>query len=109
MCLQSNQEVGCGDVYTIKDSDTCSSIMDAFLLTSDIFNALNPGVVCNGLSIGQKMCVAASTPVCKTSISSIGNDTCASIQSTYNITDTNFYLYNPQIGKLQPEKLKLGG
>eukprot|EP00243_Klebsormidium_subtile_P004007 TRINITY_DN1778_c1_g1_i1.p1 TRINITY_DN1778_c1_g1~~TRINITY_DN1778_c1_g1_i1.p1 ORF type:complete len:245 (-),score=55.01 TRINITY_DN1778_c1_g1_i1:499-1233(-) len=47
----------CSKYYTVKDGDICFNIWNTFGLSSDQFYALNPGIDCDNLQIGQQVCI----------------------------------------------------
>eukprot|EP00884_Botryococcus_braunii_P010569 jgi/Botrbrau1/19513/Bobra.0035s0013.1 len=59
--IQGNSGVGCTKYQTVQAGDTCTAISTANKLTSTQLNALNPGINCTNLPIGQVLCTGASS------------------------------------------------
>ena len=108
----------CAEYYTIKSGDSCAGIETNFALTNTKFLALNPGVnaQCTNIVIGQAYCVfsiyASSsattgppsnvatgtiTTNCTGYHTIVTGDSCGSIETNYNITDTLFHSMNPEL------------
>ncbi len=47
----------CIQYYSVVSGDTCWQISNRFSLTLDQFRAMNPGINCDNLQIGQSVCV----------------------------------------------------
>ncbi|XVE81039.1 hypothetical protein DITRI_Ditri15bG0031000 [Diplodiscus trichospermus] len=47
----------CLSIYGAEEGDTCFSITQAFNLTSDFFNQINPNLDCDQIFAGQWLCV----------------------------------------------------
>ncbi|XVE81038.1 hypothetical protein DITRI_Ditri15bG0030900 [Diplodiscus trichospermus] len=47
----------CLSIYGTEEGDTCFSITQAFNLTSDFFNQINPNLNCDQIFVGQWLCV----------------------------------------------------
>ncbi|XVF37683.1 hypothetical protein REPUB_Repub20aG0030800 [Reevesia pubescens] len=47
----------CVSIYGAEEGDTCFSISQAFNLTSDFFDAINPNLNCKKIFVGQWLCV----------------------------------------------------
>ncbi|KAJ3174864.1 hypothetical protein HDU87_006656 [Geranomyces variabilis] len=108
MCVASSAGSGCGSFQTSAAGQTCAQIAAAHGLTMDQFNALNPGALCDSAA-GHLFCVSpSSSPACSTPYIASGNETCATVASNYNMTDTGFWLVNPLLdctaGKTIPAK-----
>ncbi|XAR66384.1 Chitinase [Bertholletia excelsa] len=50
----------CDEVVGVESGDTCFAIAQAFNLTNDFFNSINPNVNCTALFVGQWICVDGS-------------------------------------------------
>ncbi|XVF65605.1 hypothetical protein PTKIN_Ptkin09bG0262300 [Pterospermum kingtungense] len=47
----------CTSIYGAEKGDTCSGIIQAFNLTSDFFNQINPNLNCDQMFVGQWICI----------------------------------------------------
>ncbi|XVF29395.1 hypothetical protein REPUB_Repub15cG0117500 [Reevesia pubescens] len=47
----------CLSIYGAEEGDSCFSITQAFNLTSDFFNEINPNLNCDKIFVGQWLCV----------------------------------------------------
>ncbi|XVF65599.1 hypothetical protein PTKIN_Ptkin09bG0261700 [Pterospermum kingtungense] len=47
----------CVTIYGAEEGDTCFGITQAFNLTSDFFNQINPNLNCDQMFVGQWICV----------------------------------------------------
>ncbi|KAK1415660.1 hypothetical protein QVD17_31445 [Tagetes erecta] len=47
----------CDKIYGTQVGDTCFSIIQAFKLTTDAFNALNPNLNCDKVFVGEWLCL----------------------------------------------------
>eukprot|EP00884_Botryococcus_braunii_P012498 jgi/Botrbrau1/21249/Bobra.39_2s0043.1 len=109
---------GCTKYYTVKSGDTCYIIWTTYSLDSNTFYALNPGINCNNLQIGQQVCIGGgggptpsprppppSTPTptstppagCTKYYTVKSGDTCYIIWTTYGLSSATFYVLNPGI------------
>ncbi|PWN48362.1 hypothetical protein IE53DRAFT_200552 [Violaceomyces palustris] len=62
--LTSGQSVcvqGCTSRYTVQSGDTCYDIADSHGTTVSAIQSLNPGLDCDLLSLGEKICLASSS------------------------------------------------
>ncbi|KAL5707888.1 hypothetical protein ACHQM5_018740 [Ranunculus cassubicifolius] len=50
----------CNKVRGVEISDTCFDIIKSNLLTATDFSAINPNINCNGLFVGQWVCIDGS-------------------------------------------------
>ncbi|CAI5484272.1 unnamed protein product [Closterium sp. Yama58-4] len=100
----------CTNTYTVRPSDTCLSIANAYFngsLTS--FTAINPGVSCKRLFKSQQVCLqmisasstSSATP-CGQSVPVAMGDTCASLSNKYVISTSSFVNLNPGINCNNP-------
>ena len=105
----------CSNFYTIFSGDTCNNIAGAFRTTTANLQALNPGLNCQSLSIGQRICVPTVnnniTPqvVCANFYTIFSGDTCNNIAGAFRTTTANLVTLNPgkkKIKMLQKVKLK---
>ncbi|KAJ5426043.1 hypothetical protein N7465_001113 [Penicillium sp. CMV-2018d] len=111
---------GCRKFHTVQKLDDCPSIENDYDITFAQFYAWNPsGNTCTNLWLGWAYCVEgppSSTTAAATAISSIAptqtgiasncnqyynvikDDSCAKIETAYDITFTELYKWNPAIG-----------
>ncbi|XVF65614.1 hypothetical protein PTKIN_Ptkin09bG0263300 [Pterospermum kingtungense] len=47
----------CVNIYGAEEGDTCFGITQAFNLTSDFFNQINPNLNCDQMFVGEWICV----------------------------------------------------
>ncbi|OMP07861.1 Peptidoglycan-binding Lysin subgroup [Corchorus olitorius] len=47
----------CVKVHGAEEGETCFSISQAFNLTADFFNQINPNITCDKIFVGQWLCV----------------------------------------------------
>ncbi|XWS13208.1 hypothetical protein CRYUN_Cryun36dG0017800 [Craigia yunnanensis] len=47
----------CLSIYGAEEGDTCFGITQAFNLTTDFFNQINPNLNCDQMFVGQWLCV----------------------------------------------------
>ncbi|KAK7014296.1 hypothetical protein R3P38DRAFT_3003090 [Favolaschia claudopus] len=110
----------CAQYYTIVSGDTCTSIEQTFLISDAEFKAINRGInaQCTNIVLGLAYCVLSTAPPDTTSTPSgpPGNvasgtitdgctgyytvasvDSCATIESKYNLTLAQFITMNPEI------------
>ncbi|KAH0580623.1 hypothetical protein H2248_002112 [Termitomyces sp. 'cryptogamus'] len=125
-----NATTACSQYYTVQSGDGCSSIAAAFGLTSDQLSALNPGLKtdCTNLILGEAYCVFPTYPVssidtgagillnvatgtitdgCLEYYTVVSGDTCGLIETTFNLTSSQFLTYNPEIA-IDCSNLQLG-
>ena len=119
--------VVCNFSTTASDGDTCTSFAASWGSTLENFQALNPGVSCPTLTVGQSYCVVgtvtsepgtttkatttATTPTpspyeptvpgvpsnCDGFHLVASGDQCDAIEAKYGITDAQFKSWNPSI------------
>lgn len=116
----------CAQYYTVQSGDSCSSIAAAFGLTSNQLSDLNPGLKtdCTNLILGEAYCVFPTYPVssidgtggtggipppptnvangtitngCLECYTVVSGDSCGPIEIKFNLTNTQFFTYNPEI------------
>ncbi|KAK0487543.1 LysM domain-containing protein [Armillaria novae-zelandiae] len=51
-----------GDTYVVKSGDTCWAIATDAGIDVARFQAANPGIKCESLAIGQRVCVPSNVP-----------------------------------------------
>ncbi|GMH39231.1 hypothetical protein BSKO_07129 [Bryopsis sp. KO-2023] len=61
LTLEEDRE-GCPRVHTVESGDICYNIWRSNGLTEKQFRDLNPGINCNALQIGQRLCVGGAAP-----------------------------------------------
>ncbi|KAI5116230.1 hypothetical protein M0805_001222 [Coniferiporia weirii] len=116
----ANATNDCAEYYTVQGTDGCTSIEDEFALTSAQLVALNPGLKtdCTNLVLGLAYCVfsiyapsntssgsgppgnvapGTITDGCTAYYTVVANDTCSAIETKFNLTNTEFLTYNPEI------------
>ncbi|KAJ4717086.1 Peptidoglycan-binding lysin domain [Melia azedarach] len=50
----------CDSVLGVQEGNTCSQITQAFDLTTEFFNSINPNLNCDALFVGQWVCVGGT-------------------------------------------------
>ena len=108
----------CRSLKTIVAGDTCYNIWTTSNLSQDQFLSQNPGISCDKLQIGQKVCVdqipissyqnTASTnnsSSCTSSKTIVAGDTCFQIWTAARISENTFKSLNP---KLNCDNLVIG-
>ncbi|KAL4970934.1 uncharacterized protein BDV14DRAFT_194720 [Aspergillus stella-maris] len=119
---QTDTVPGCTEFYTVGDSDGCDTIENQFGITFPQFYAWNPSFEsdCSNLWLGYAYCVDGPTSTATATASTTGpgaptqtgiaadctkyhtveaGDSCANIQSTYDVTFAQLYKWNPAIGE----------
>lgn len=56
---KEDSSLSCNSVYGAEGGDTCSDVAEAFGLSLQDFLAINPNVNCDGIFVGQWLCVDA--------------------------------------------------
>ncbi|CAI5998940.1 unnamed protein product [Closterium sp. NIES-64] len=95
----------CTNTYTVRPSDTCSSIANAYFSGSlTALGAINPGLSCKRLFKSQQVCLqmvsassTSSATQCGQSVAVAMGDTCASLSVKYVISTSTFVNLNPGI------------
>lgn len=114
---QTGIVAGCQEFHTVADGDTCSTIESAFGISFGEFYQWNPsiGSTCSSLWLGYAYCVkgpvstATTTgPSGPTQTGIVSNcdkyytvadgDSCTQIETTYGISFSQLYQWNPAIG-----------
>lgn len=118
---------GCQQFYTVTDSDSCATVLTKSDITLEQFYRWNPSVgsTCTHLWIGEAYCVKGPASTATTSATTmaptqtgiasncnkyytvVAKDSCAKIETTYNITFAELYQWNPAIGS-DCEDLEVG-
>ena len=94
----STKKPSCNQTYTVSPGDTCSSISLSFIgFSLNALISLNPGIDCNSLQIGQKLCVIANKINCSSYYTVITGDTCYSISVFYGISISDLNSRNPSL------------
>ncbi|KAK6987472.1 hypothetical protein R3P38DRAFT_2661607 [Favolaschia claudopus] len=106
---------GCTQYYTVVSGDGCASIESKFNLTLSQFIAMNPEINtgCTNLALAEAYCVASSnstsggppanvapgtiTEGCTEYYTVVSGDSCASIESKFHLTLSQFIAMNPEI------------
>ncbi|KAJ6071011.1 hypothetical protein N7467_012330 [Penicillium canescens] len=112
----------CTKYYLVENGDTCYTIQDKYLdFTLAQFYGWNPAIKtgCKGLVVGDYVCVGGTSSPSSTSSATSsafptqsgvasqcnqwhfvsGNDTCSSILAEYDLTQAQFYKWNPSTGR----------
>uniref|UniRef100_A0A1I7V2B2 LysM domain-containing protein n=1 Tax=Caenorhabditis tropicalis TaxID=1561998 RepID=A0A1I7V2B2_9PELO len=86
----------CSKWVTIDPGDTCWKIARDARISEEKLETLNPGVRCDALAVGDKLCVAASPnkPKCIAKYKIKEGDTCFKIWTSQNLTDRQFMEMN---------------
>ncbi|KAJ6565036.1 glycoside hydrolase superfamily [Mycena vulgaris] len=93
---------GCAQTYTVVSGDTCSHIESTHGISDAQLHTLNPSINsgCTNLSVGQTLCLQASTGsggTCTSTYTVVSGDTCSHIESTHGISDAQLHALNPAI------------
>ncbi|KAF8599540.1 hypothetical protein BDV93DRAFT_560343 [Ceratobasidium sp. AG-I] len=84
----------CGSTHTITSGEGCWSIYtDAKITQAQLF-AMNPGLDCDVLSVGQALCVS---PSCSKFYTVQSGDYCFKIETEQDVSDPDFMALNPGI------------
>ncbi|KAI4371102.1 hypothetical protein MLD38_019371 [Melastoma candidum] len=57
---EPDTDTSCSQKYKVKEGETCYSTWTMYKLKPKTFYALNPGIDCDNLDIGQALCAAGS-------------------------------------------------
>ncbi|KAL4739523.1 hypothetical protein BDV11DRAFT_169938 [Aspergillus similis] len=114
---QTDTVAGCNEFYTVADGDGCDTIENEFGITFAQFYAWNPSVGsdCSNLWLDYAYCVDGPTSTATTTAPGAptqtgiaadctkyhtveAGDSCAAIESTYDVTFAQLYAWNPAIG-----------
>jgi len=114
---------GCTEYYTVQSGDSCGIIEGDYNITLDQFIAMNPEVnsECSNIDAGEAYCVQSSNSTstsgsggggsssapsnlatgsfsnCTTYHTVVSGDSCASMETMYNIAQTDLFRWNPEI------------
>ncbi|QRV91840.1 LysM domain protein [Ceratobasidium sp. AG-Ba] len=94
----ASANAACTKTYSVVSGDTCTSIPQKNSISSYQLTKLNPSLNCNGLSIGQSLCIIDSTYNCQPVYTVKSGDSCSNIASANGITTTQLINNNPQLG-----------
>ncbi|CAK5269211.1 unnamed protein product [Mycena citricolor] len=120
----------CAQYYTIQNGDSCTSVESKFFIDDPTFKSLNPGInsQCTNIVLGLAYCVfsiyapqAATGPTgppsnvapgtitqgCTNYYTVASGNSCATIESQFNLTLAAFITLNPEINQ-QCTNLALG-
>ncbi|KAJ3193688.1 hypothetical protein HK101_004352, partial [Irineochytrium annulatum] len=61
-CVRPGTAPACTKWYTAVSGDSCSAIESANGISASAFATLNPGLTCQNLLAGERVCVSSSTP-----------------------------------------------
>ncbi|KAG8737540.1 hypothetical protein FRC10_008070 [Ceratobasidium sp. 414] len=82
----------CGSIHAVASGEGCWSIYTDAGLTQAQLLALNPGLDCNVLMLGQQVCVA---PPCSKFYTVASGDYCFKIETEQSISDAGLMTLNP--------------
>ncbi|CAE6397296.1 unnamed protein product [Rhizoctonia solani] len=82
----------CGKTHTVASGEGCWSIYTDAKITQTQFLAINPGLDCAVLQLGQQVCTAVA---CSKFYTVQSGDYCYKIQTEQNISDTDLKTLNP--------------
>ncbi|KAJ7140505.1 hypothetical protein C8R43DRAFT_588687 [Mycena crocata] len=103
---------GCSKYYTVVSGDGCASLESRFNLTLSQFITMNPEINsgCTNLALAEAYCVASSnstippnvapgtiTAGCTQYYTVVSGDGCASIESKFGLTLSQFIAMNPEL------------
>ncbi|EYB90847.1 hypothetical protein Y032_0213g2287 [Ancylostoma ceylanicum] len=90
--------LNCTEVHSIVSGDTCWSLTQAYGITVDELQLLNPQMNCSSLQIGSDICVKDSeTKVCSKLVSVGSGSTCADIAAENGISLNQLSALNPTL------------
>jgi LysM repeat protein len=97
----------CGEQYTIKAGDSCSSISLATGIPTELLQYVSTtagSLDCTRLLVGQPICTFGSNTDCARTYRIAAGDTCPSIAAALGLTPAQFLLLNPGVpcSALQP-------
>ncbi|KAF5329714.1 hypothetical protein D9619_009152 [Psilocybe cf. subviscida] len=116
---------GCTQYYTVVSGDSCGTIDTKFNLTLAQFITFNPEVnsQCTNIQLGSAYCVQSSnstttgppsnvasgtiTSGCTQYYTVVSGDSCATVESKFNLTLAQFITFNPEINS-QCTNIQLG-
>ena len=97
----------CGQYYIVVSGDTCYKISQAYGISLTMIESMNPGINCNSLQVGQKVCVGGGGRTTKTTSTKkskcskyytvVQGDTCYQISINYGISLDTLEKLNPGI------------
>ena len=105
----------CTGYYTVVSGDSCSAIETKYNITDTLFHAMNPELTstCTNLIVGDAYCIGTSNTTstsgppsnlasgslanCTTYDTVVSGQSCATIVSTYAITLSDFFRWNPEV------------
>ncbi|KAF8816938.1 hypothetical protein BYT27DRAFT_7154018 [Phlegmacium glaucopus] len=107
---------GCLSYYTVVSGDTCSVIEDRFNITLTDITTWNPEINsgCTNIQLGLAYCVSFNTTTtgpppppanlatgslnnCTTYYTVVSGDNCPAVETTYNISASDFFRWNPEV------------
>jgi LysM repeat protein len=92
MILDSALGWTCGSIHTTVAGDSCYSIWTAAKITQSQLMAMNSKLVCNPLTVGQKLCIA---PLCARIYTVQSGDYCSKIAQNQGISESLLNSLNP--------------
>ncbi|RCN33357.1 LysM domain protein, partial [Ancylostoma caninum] len=89
----------CSSWYRIQSGDYCYKIWTDNGLTEQQLLALNPGLNCNALNIGDSVCLAerAGLPTCTAWHAVQSGEYCYLIRTQYQLSERQFNELNPNL------------
>lgn len=104
---------GCTEYYTVVTGDSCPAIESKFNISDSLFRMMNPEInsACTNILLGEAYCVQTSnstgppgnvasgtiTEGCTEYYTIVTGDSCTTVETKFNITDTLFRLMNPEL------------
>ncbi|KAF8595625.1 hypothetical protein BDV93DRAFT_97358 [Ceratobasidium sp. AG-I] len=82
----------CGKTHAVASGEGCWSIYTDAKITQAQLLAMNSGLDCAVLQLGQQLCVA---PSCSKFYTVVSGDYCSKIETEQSISDANFLAFNP--------------
>jgi LysM repeat protein len=87
----------CNSTVSATTTDTCKSLQEEYVISTDAFMACNPTTQCSSTSIsGQSICTSctASQPKCQSIALASSGSTCLSMSVSLNVTLAQFQYWN---------------
>ncbi|KAJ3363536.1 hypothetical protein GGF31_000946 [Allomyces arbusculus] len=91
------QVPACSKTIAVTTGGSCYDIWTKAGITESDLLALNPGLNCKALQVGQSVCVASSVGTCSSWYTSNAGDTCDSIADAKLIPRADFQTKNPHL------------
>lgn len=92
---------GCARYHTIVSGDLCHLLWSRYRISQQLFYTLNPGIACQNLRIGSRVCIAGASPAstsgCRRIHRIVSGDTCYALWTRFGIAESRFRSLNPSI------------